>query len=88
MKKKTEIYNNKIKDEILNNNKIENESEINKINTNNIMTKLRQFQEKLNKIPSIEKEKESKDITKAGTDEKNSKINENELKINNKKEKG
>jgi hypothetical protein len=50
------------------------------------MTKLRQFQEKLNKIPSIEKEKESKDITKAGTDEKNSKINENELKINNKKE--
>ena len=85
-KKKTEIYNNKIKDEILNNNKIENESEINKINTNNIMTKLRQFQEKLNKIPSIEKEKESKDITKAGTDEKNSKINENELKINNKKE--
>ena len=71
-KKKTEIYNNKIKDEILNN----NENEINKINTVNIMTKLRQFQEKLNKIPSLEKEKETK--TKTGTEEKNSKINENE----------
>ena len=72
--KKTEIYNNKIKDEILNNN--ENEiNEIDKINTNNIMTKLRQFQEKLNKIPSIDKEK---DITKEATDEKTSKINEYE----------
>ena len=62
--KKTEIYNNKIKDEILNNKIKEepvinnNENEINKINTNNIMTKLRQFQEKLNKIPSLDKEKE------------------------------
>ena len=74
--KKTEIYNNKIKDEILNN----PEKEIDKINTMNIMTKLRQFQEKLNKIPSIDKEKE---ITKAGTEEKNSKANEYESnKIN------
>ena len=80
---KEEIYKNKIKDEILKNN--ENEIEINKINTNNIMTKLRQFQEKLNNIPSLDKEKE-KETTKSGTEEKNIKINENEnIKIENKK---
>ena len=61
-------YNNKIKEEILNN----NEKEINQINTNNIMTKLRQFQEKLNKIPNLDKEKEKeKDTTKEATEEKN-----------------
>ena len=81
---KEEIYKNKIKDEILNNNN-NDENEINKINTNNIMTKLRQFQEKLNNIPSLDKEKEKeKETTKSGTDEKNIKINEN-IKIENKK---
>ena len=83
--KKTEIYNNKIKDEIMNNdnnNNINgNENEINKINTNNIMTKLRQFQEKLNKIPNLEKDKE-KETTKEETDKKESNINENENKNN------
>ena len=89
--KKTEIYNNKIKDEILNNKIKEepvinnNENEINKINTNNIMTKLRQFQEKLNKIPSLDKEKE-KEITKEETDKKDSNINEiNNINMNNNK---
>ena len=89
--KKTEIYNNKIKDEILsnnniNNNKIENESEINKINTNNIMTKLRQFQEKLNKIPNLDKENENqkeKETTKEETNKKESNINENNNMNNN-----
>ncbi len=91
--KKTEIYNNKIKDEILNNKIKEepvinnNENEINKINTNNIMTKLRQFQEKLNKIPSLDKEKEKeKEITKEETDKKDSNINEiNNINMNNNK---
>ena len=91
--KKTEIYNNKIKDEILNNKIKEepvinnNENEINKINTNNIMTKLRQFQEKLNKIPSLDKEKEKeKEITKEETDKKDSNINEiNNINTNNNK---
>ena len=89
--KKTEIYNNKIKDEILNNKIKEepvinnNENEINKINTNNIMTKLRQFQEKLNKIPSLDKEKE-KETTKEETDKKDSNINEiNNINMNNNK---
>ena len=77
-KKKRKKKKNKIKDEILKNN--ENEIEINKINTNNIMTKLRQFQEKLNNIPSLDKEKE-KETTKSGTEEKNIKINENEKMI-------
>ena len=91
--KNTEIYNNKIKDEILNNKIKEepvinnNENEINKINTNNIMTKLRQFQEKLNKIPSLDKEKEKeKEITKEETDKKDSNINEiNNINMNNNK---
>ena len=51
------------KNSINNDNINGNENEINKINTNNIMTKLRQFQEKLNKIPNLEKEKE-KETTK------------------------
>ena len=66
-----EEINNKIKDEIMNN----NENEINKINTLNIMTKLRQFQEKLNKIPNLDNDKEK---TKDETNEKDLKINENE----------
>ena len=92
--KKTEIYNkdnnnihndnNKIKEEIINN----NEKEINQINTNNIMMKLRQFQEKLNKIPNIDKEKEKeKETTKDATEEKNININNNNInKIETKKE--
>ena len=82
-KKQKEKYNNEIKEEIvINNNNEEKKENIDKINTNNIMTKLKQFQERLNKMPN-EKEKET---TTTGTEEKKSKINEsNKIIIDNKK---
>ena len=81
---KEEMFNNQIKKDILN----RNDNETNKINNNdnnNIILKLKQFQEKLNKIPTQDKEKET---TVTGTEDKISKeelnSNSNEKNENNK----
>ena len=66
--KEKDIYNNKIKKDILNNNESDNdndqvkEKDINKINSDNIMLRIKQFQDRLNNIPKQENKIEVKAI--------------------------
>ena len=84
-----DLYNNKIKNEILNrkdDDKVINNDTNNIVNNNfnnnsnnNIILKLKQFQERLNKIPTEDKQKET---TELSSDDKKSK--EEQMEYNNK----
>ena len=71
---KQEIYNNKNNKEFLNN----NDNSSNNINIDSISLKIKHFQDKLNNIPSQEKEKET---TITGSEEKKKKDEENSFNI-------